>query len=72
MVKFLDELYRTTNLQINIGNLLKSSIFFPNSSETVGCGKIFGTWWSYFYWLEAWNVAIRNDITLLEFVLLVL
>ncbi|XP_062589409.1 uncharacterized protein LOC134251060 isoform X2 [Saccostrea cucullata] len=42
--------------------------FYTDSSGSHGCGVLYGDKWSFMAWPENWSSEIRKDITLLEFI----
>lgn len=71
-LKFLNEFNGTTKFPDLHWESDKNLHFYSDSSGSVGCGVIFGSSWSYLCWPEEWNTVMRNDITFLEFVPIVL
>lgn len=71
-LKFLNEFNGTTKFSDLHWESDKNVHFYSDSSGSVGCGVIFGSSWSYLCWPEEWNMDMRNDITFLEFVPIVL
>ncbi len=71
-LKFLNEFNGTTKFPDLHWESDNNLHFYSDSSGSVGCGVIFGSSWSYLCWPEEWNTDMRNDITFLEFVPIVL